>query len=116
MVCQRIEAFALLIACLVAGLAAQAGAAGIAQVWAVNDGEKGKRALVYVDLLGRPTRARPIGADEEGVVVSASGMEARMEWTALSPRRFYGIARKYTDDRAALSAYCRGMGLAEDVE
>ncbi len=36
--------------------------------------------------------------------------------SSLSRGRFYGIAKKYVDDRAALSAYCRGMGLFEEAE
>ena len=76
----------------------------------------GKQARVYVELLGRPVRAKLIGADEQGVTVSASGIEARVEWSSLSHRRFYGIVKKYTDDSAALGAYCRGMGLAQEDE
>jgi len=76
----------------------------------------GRRARVYVDLAGRPARARVLGADEEGVDVSAGGLEVKMKWDSIRPLRFYGIARKYTRDHAALYEYCLGYGLTEEAE
>jgi len=84
---------------------------------AVIDGvSAGRRARVYVDLAGRPARARLLAADEEGVKVAAGGMEVKMKWSSVSPVRFYGMARKYTRDRAALYEYCLGSGLTEEAE
>ena len=64
MACQRIEVFALLVLCLVTSVAAPARAAGIAHVWAVNDGEKVKR-----DDLANINRARNSVWDGQKVTV-----------------------------------------------
>ena len=75
----------------------------------------GKRESVYIDLMGRSTRAKLLAADGEGIKVRAAGMETTIKWSSLSPRRFYGVAKKYSNDHELLAAYCRGMGLAEEA-
>ena len=45
--------------------------------------------------------------------MNMSGMETRVLWTRLTPHRFYGIARKYCDDRAALEAFRVSAGIAD---
>ena len=65
--------------------------------------------------MGRPTRASVLGADETGVKVRAAGLETTVKWDSLKPARFYGIARRYTEDHKLLAAYCRGHGLDEEV-
>jgi hypothetical protein len=76
----------------------------------------GKREQVYVDLAGSASRAQIIGADDAALKVSAMGLEVSLEWTKISPRRFYGIARKYSENHAALCEYCVGFGLAEEAK
>jgi len=84
---------------------------------AVIDGlAGGKKASIYIDLMGRATRGRLLGADEAAIKVSAAGMETSIKWSSLTPRRFYGIARKYSSDHELLEAYCRGKGLTEEAE
>jgi len=75
----------------------------------------GKTARVYIDMMGRPTRATLLGADDSGIKVKASGMETTVKWSSLRPGRFYGVARRYSDDHKLLAAYCRGNGLAEEA-
>ena len=82
----------------------------------IEGASAGRRARVYVDIAGRPTRARVIAADDGTVKVHAGGLEVRMKWSALSSKRFYGIARKYTRDHAALWEYCVGNGLKDEAE
>lgn len=76
----------------------------------------GRKARVYVDLAGRPARARVVAADEAGIEVKTSAMQVTVKWSKLSPTRFYGVARRYSKDHAALAAYCRGNGLTEEAE
>ena len=84
---------------------------------AVIDGVRGgRRENVYIDFGGRPQRGKVIAADEEAVTIASQGTELPIPWPKLSPRRFYGIAAKYTADHQRLAAYCRGMGLAKEAE
>jgi len=84
---------------------------------AVIDGVAGgKKASIYIDFMGRTTRAKLLGADDAGVRVRASGMETVIKWDKLSPRRLYGIAKKYTEDHLLLGTYCHGMGLKEEAQ
>ena len=71
---------------------------------------------VFVDMAGRTTRAKIVSADNDSVRISASGIEFPLAWSQLTPKRFYGIARKYTDDHIALYEYCWGYGLQEDAQ
>jgi len=75
----------------------------------------GRKARVYVDIAGKPTRARVTGADEEGLGVRARGLEVKVKWSGLSAKRFYGVARKYSTDHTALWEYCVGAGLEEEA-
>jgi len=77
---------------------------------------EGRRARVYVDMAGRPTRSRVIGADDVAVKVSARGLEVMVKWSELTAERFYGIARRYSRDRQALYEYCLGSGLKDEAE
>ena len=76
----------------------------------------GRKASVWVELMGRPMRAKVLDADDNGIRVSALGMETSIGWSSLSPRRFHGLARKYVKDHDVLAAYCRGKGLKEEPE
>jgi len=79
----------------------------------IIDGFEGRGAqTVYVDDAGgASTRARLVGADGDAIRVIIRGMEMRMAWDELSPRRLYGIAKKYVDDRQTLEAFRRAAGL-----
>jgi len=81
----------------------------------IKGASEGRRARVYVDMAGKPTRARVLGAGGDGVNVSARGLEVTIKWSAFAPTRFYGIARKYSQDHASLYEYCVGNGLAEEA-
>lgn len=78
--------------------------------------KQGKSEGVYIEMLGRTMRARVVAADEKGIPVQAQGIEVPIAWSDLTLRRFYGIARKYTDNHKALAVFCRGMGLTEEAE
>ncbi len=73
--------------------------------------EGGSQRTVYIDLAGSPTRAKVVGAGDDGIVVRAAGMEVSVAWSTLSPRRFCNIARKSSDDQETLAAYRAGHGL-----
>ena len=75
----------------------------------------GREKAVTIDVGGRGMRGTLVAADEEGVTVRARGMEMQVPWSTLPPRRFYGIAKQYTDDHAALAQYCRGRGLLKEA-
>lgn len=76
---------------------------------------QGRRENVYIEFAGRVIRARLVAASAEGGTVRAQGVESPLDWETLSPRRFYGLARKYTDDHRLLAAYCRGVGLTREA-
>ena len=73
--------------------------------------EAGRQEKVFIDFAGSTSRAKLISAGQAKLVFSARGLEVPVNWERLSPNRFYGIARKYTDNHRALSAYCQGVGL-----
>jgi len=82
----------------------------------IKGASAGRRARVYVDMAGRPRRARVLSAGEEALKVSTGGLEVELKWSALSATRFYGIARRYSRDHAALYDYCVGHGLTEEAK
>jgi len=98
-------------------LEAAAKAAETALRNAVIDGvNAGNRVSAIVELMGNPVRAEIIAASQTGITVNAAGIDMDVPWDSLAPRRFYAIARRYSQDRAALAAYCRGNGLEEEAQ
>ena len=74
----------------------------------------GKKAQIYVDFGGRPSRARIVGADARNLLVGLHGGEMPLSWQSISPRRFASIAAKYAGadsgermDLAALYAHAK---------
>jgi len=78
-----------------------------------------KKPRVYIDFAGRPTRSRLVDADEEGGSFSSRGTSMPLKWRQISPRRFYGIARKLAPKTPAghlmLGRYAVAAGLTEEA-
>jgi hypothetical protein len=74
----------------------------------------GRGALaVYVDIAGRPTRARLVGADAASASIEAMGNRVSIAWSVMSPRRLGGIAGKYaatSADRVAIASFLAACG------
>ena len=56
---------------------------------------KKKGVRVYVDLAGRTTRAKLLGADEKSLRLNAMGGEVPVTWAQLSDRRLVGVFGKF---------------------
>ena len=68
---------------------------------------------VYVDIAGRPTRARLVGADASAASIEAMGNRVSIAWSVMSPRRLGGIAGKYAatgSDRVAIASFLAACG------
>ena len=76
----------------------------------------GRREQVTVEFGAALKRGRLVAADAAGIRVRVGALELPFAWSALAPRRFYGIARKYTADRKKLAAWCRAAGLAAEAD
>lgn len=80
--------------------------------------EAGARPRVYLDFLGKPTRAKLVSAGETSFRASVRGTTAEFRWDAVAPERLYGVIRKCLDEnnpghRRALAEYCSAAGLEE---
>jgi len=69
---------------------------------------------VFIDMGGGATRAQILGADATGLLVKARGMETRVTWESIKPRRFYGIAKKCCKDDDVLMYYRMATGVEDD--
>ncbi len=78
-----------------------------------------KKPTVYVDFGGRAMRMKLIKADEAGGEFQMRGTAMPIRWRQVSPRRFYGIAAKFSPDTARghlmLGSYCAALGLADEA-
>jgi len=88
---------------------------------AVIEAAKGrKRITFYIDMMGRPARARLRDADAEGVEISVRGMTTPLAWEKMAPVRFAGLAKRCVGGDAklllALARYCAGQGLGKEAE
>ncbi|MCZ7647330.1 MAG: hypothetical protein M5U26_19075 [Planctomycetota bacterium] len=77
---------------------------------------KGRRELVFVELLGKPSKIRVAGADAKSLDVDVQGNRFPLPWDQMPPSQFAGIARCYGADKVALYEYCLGMGLRREAE
>jgi len=74
-----------------------------------------KNPRIYVDFAGRPQRARLASASAAGVRAKIRGMEVTIKWSKITPERFYGIARKVSDNHKDLADWCAAAGLADQA-
>ena len=82
-------------------------------------GARTERPFVYLDVRGRPTRVRVLGADAETVTVSAEGMEVRLAWERIPPARFASLAAKFAKtarEHLLVARYCALHGFREMAE
>jgi hypothetical protein len=78
----------------------------------------GKKMPACIELYGSATDCKVTSASEAGVGVEVEGMggDLKVAWNKISAARFYGIARRYSDDHVALYEFCRGAGLGKEAD
>ena len=84
----------------------------------VREVAAGRRVMLYIDLGGRPVRARVIEAGETGLKVNARGMVASVKWDQVKPARLAASVRKLAekaDELMAVARYCAVSGLPDEA-
>lgn len=96
-----------------------AEASGRLRALVIDGGLLAEKPFIYLDVGGRPTRVRALGADTEGVTVSAAGMEVRLAWERIPPAQLASLAAKLARtarDHLLVARYCALHGLRERME
>ena len=84
--------------------------------WIVEGVAAGRHEATFVNLLGKPTRGRVIGADQSGLTVRAAGADFPVTWGALGAKKLAALAVKYAaegdaDAAAAIEDFRAAFGL-----
>ena len=75
-------------------LAAQGDRAEVLKKLVIDAASEGKKLNVYVDLFGKPMRARVVSADGEGIEVKVLGQEMKLTWDDLGDKKLLSLAKK----------------------